>query len=142
MGRGAEALRAVTAALPAAERRPGQEQMADLVADAIERHRHLVVQAGTGTGKTLAYLAPAIEAWLGGCRFHELGKHTDVDEGEIIRHFRMVVQLLRQLKQAPRVSEALRHKASKAMREANRDLVDAEKQLRNMEEGEPQDDRP
>jgi len=82
------------------------------------------------------HLAPAIEAWLGGCRFHELGKHTDVDEGEIIRHFRMVVQLLRQLKQAPRVSESLRQKASRAMREANRDLVDAEKQLRNMEETE------
>ena len=82
------------------------------------------------------HLAPAIEAWLGGCRFHELGKHTDVDEGEIIRHFRMVVQLLRQLKQAPRVSETLRQKASRAMREANRDLVDAEKQLRNMEENE------
>ncbi len=82
------------------------------------------------------HLAPAMEAWLGGCRFHELGKHTTVDEGEIIRHFRMVVQLLRQLKQAPRVSESLRQKASKAMRAINRDLVDAEKQLRNMEEGE------
>jgi superfamily II RNA helicase len=80
------------------------------------------------------HLAPAVEAWLGGCRFHELGKHTEVDEGEIIRHFRMVVQLLRQLKQAPRVSDSLRQKAGKAMRAINRDLVDAEKQLRNMEE--------
>ncbi len=80
------------------------------------------------------HLAGAVEAWLGGCRFHELGRHTDVDEGEIIRHFRMVVQLLRQLKQAPRVSPALREKATRAMRAVNRDLVDAEKQLRNMEE--------
>ena len=82
------------------------------------------------------HLAPAVEAWLAGCRFSELGRHTTVDEGEIIRHFRMVVQLLRQLKQAPRVSENLRQKAAKAMRAVNRDLVDAEKQLRNMEEDE------
>src|SRR6478672_8157855 len=34
--------------------------MAELVAGAIESGRHLVVQAGTGTGKTLAYLVPAI----------------------------------------------------------------------------------
>jgi ATP-dependent DNA helicase DinG len=62
MAAGADALRAVTAALPAAERREGQERMADLVAGAIEQRRHLVVQAGTGTGKTLAYLVPAIGA--------------------------------------------------------------------------------
>jgi ATP-dependent DNA helicase DinG len=54
------ALDAVTAALPDAEHRPGQEQMAELVAAAIASDRHLVVQAGTGTGKTLAYLVPAI----------------------------------------------------------------------------------
>ena len=55
-----EALAAVTAALPAAEDRPGQREMTELVAASIERGRHLVVQAGTGTGKTLAYLVPAI----------------------------------------------------------------------------------
>ena len=55
-----EALAAVTAALPAAEDRPGQREMTELVAASIEHDRHLVVQAGTGTGKTLAYLAPAI----------------------------------------------------------------------------------
>lgn len=42
------------------EARPGQRQMADLVARSIERGRHLVVQAGTGTGKSLAYLVPAV----------------------------------------------------------------------------------
>lgn len=53
-------LAAVTAALPDAEERPGQQRMAELVAAAIDSGRHLVVQAGTGTGKTLAYLVPAI----------------------------------------------------------------------------------
>ena len=56
----AAALAQVTAALPAHEDRPGQVRMAELVAEAIGSGRHLVVQAGTGTGKTLAYLVPAI----------------------------------------------------------------------------------
>jgi ATP-dependent DNA helicase DinG len=34
--------------------------MARAVADAIERREHLLVQAGTGTGKSLAYLVPAL----------------------------------------------------------------------------------
>ena len=41
------------------EERPGQEEMAAEVARAIATGTHLVVQAGTGTGKSLAYLAPA-----------------------------------------------------------------------------------
>lgn len=57
-----KALAAVTGALPAAEDRPGQQQMAQAVATAIETGRHLVVEAGTGTGKTLGYLVPAITA--------------------------------------------------------------------------------
>ena len=53
-------LAAVTAALPAAEDRPGQQQMAAAVDDAIASGKHLIVQAGTGTGKTLGYLVPAV----------------------------------------------------------------------------------
>jgi ATP-dependent DNA helicase DinG len=56
----AAALAAVTAALPAGEPRPGQRDMAVAVAGAITRGRHLVVEAGTGTGKSLAYLVPAV----------------------------------------------------------------------------------
>jgi ATP-dependent DNA helicase DinG len=54
------ALAQVTAALAAHEDRPGQQRMAEAVADAIANGRHLVVQAGTGTGKTIAYVVPAI----------------------------------------------------------------------------------
>ena len=56
------ALKRVTAALPAGEERPGQAEMAEAVAVAITEKRHLAVQAGTGTGKTLAYLVPAVLA--------------------------------------------------------------------------------
>jgi len=40
--------------------RPGQVQMAEAVAHAFATGEHLAVQAGTGTGKSLAYLVPAI----------------------------------------------------------------------------------
>jgi ATP-dependent DNA helicase DinG len=42
------------------EYRPGQMEMAKAVERAIEERRHLIVEAGTGTGKTLAYLLPAL----------------------------------------------------------------------------------
>ena len=42
------------------ETRPQQQQMAVAIARALEEERHLVVEAGTGVGKSLAYLAPAI----------------------------------------------------------------------------------
>lgn len=54
------ALDAVTASIDGAEHRTGQREMAELVTNAITRRRHLVVQAGTGTGKTLAYVVPAV----------------------------------------------------------------------------------
>jgi ATP-dependent DNA helicase DinG len=42
------------------EERPGQVAMAEAVASAMEDKRHLLVQAGTGTGKSLGYLVPAL----------------------------------------------------------------------------------
>src|ERR1700758_1083319 len=42
------------------EFRPQQQEMAARVAQALEEERHLVLEAGTGVGKSLAYLAPAI----------------------------------------------------------------------------------
>jgi ATP-dependent DNA helicase DinG len=42
------------------QERTGQIAMAEAVTDAFDSSRHLVVQAGTGTGKSLAYLVPAL----------------------------------------------------------------------------------
>jgi ATP-dependent DNA helicase DinG len=47
---------------PAYEFRRGQLQMAEAVEKALEEKRHLIVEAGTGTGKTLAYLMPVIRS--------------------------------------------------------------------------------
>jgi len=54
------ALKRATGALPQHEDRPAQRQMAEAVGGSIREQRHLIVQAGTGTGKSLAYLVPAL----------------------------------------------------------------------------------
>ena len=59
-----ELLAIAVAALGGTER-SGQQEMAAAVARAFETGEHLVVQAGTGTGKSLAYLIPAIVRSLG-----------------------------------------------------------------------------
>ncbi|WP_111748251.1 ATP-dependent DNA helicase [Salinisphaera orenii] len=46
--------------LDAFDQRPGQAEMANAVAEAVDHRGRLVVEAGTGTGKTLAYLLPAL----------------------------------------------------------------------------------
>jgi ATP-dependent DNA helicase DinG len=58
--RAAEGLDRVTGTLDRGEHRPGQRLMAERVAEAIAGRRHLIVQAGTGTGKSLAYLVPLV----------------------------------------------------------------------------------
>src|SRR2546429_5938177 len=47
---------------PAYEFRRGQLQMAEAVERALEEKRHLIVEAGTGTGKTLTYLVPVVRS--------------------------------------------------------------------------------
>lgn len=57
---GAASLANLAAALGGFEPRPGQRLMADAVENAVVTGRDLVVEAGTGTGKTLAYLIPLL----------------------------------------------------------------------------------
>src|SRR2546429_6683426 len=56
----------IAQAHPEYEHRPGQIEMARAVMRAFEGPKHLIVEAGTGTGKTLAYLVPAGAGALGG----------------------------------------------------------------------------
>ena len=42
------------------EFRPSQVRMAEAVHKALESQNHIIIEAGTGTGKTLAYLLPAL----------------------------------------------------------------------------------
>jgi ATP-dependent DNA helicase DinG len=55
---------ALARSIPGYEARPSQLEMAAEIADALQTRRPLLVEAGTGTGKTLAYLVPAVLSGL------------------------------------------------------------------------------
>lgn len=57
---GADLLAAAVNAVPGGAARPGQQEMTTAIEAAVTAREHLLVQAGTGTGKSLAYLAPAL----------------------------------------------------------------------------------
>ncbi|MBU4346847.1 MAG: DEAD/DEAH box helicase [Candidatus Omnitrophica bacterium] len=78
------------------------------------------------------HLSSTMEAWLRGTRFDKILQYTDTDEGEVIRYFRMAIQILREINEAKVSSQALREKIRETMRVINRDIVDAEKQLREI----------
>jgi superfamily II RNA helicase len=71
-----------------------------------------------------------MEAWLRGTNFAKVVQLTDTDEGEVIRYFRMSVQILREINDSRISSHILREKIRETIRVINRDIVDAEKQLR------------
>ncbi len=75
------------------------------------------------------HLSPCLEAWLRNESFDNILRQTDSDEGEIIRYFRMAVQIMRELMDTPCSSE-FKEKALKLIHIINRDIIDAEKQLR------------
>jgi superfamily II RNA helicase len=92
-----------------------------------EEHRRRI---SPRTKSPAFHLSHAVEAWMSRAPFARLSQHTDVDEGELVRYFRMTVQLLRQLGELPGADAGLRANARKAMERINRDVVDAEAQLR------------
>ena len=59
-GKALQALDAALGAVPGSQERPGQRAMVEAVARALSSGEHLLVQAGTGTGKSLGYLVPAL----------------------------------------------------------------------------------
>ncbi len=79
------------------------------------------------------HLSAAMEAWLRGTDFNKTLSYTDTDEGELVRYFRMSVQILREIADAPISSYVLKDKVRETIRVINRDVVDAEKQLRESE---------
>ncbi|MDP2912548.1 MAG: DEAD/DEAH box helicase [Candidatus Omnitrophota bacterium] len=75
------------------------------------------------------YLSKAIEGWMHGMSFQRILELTDTDEGEVIRYFRMAIQILREIKGAP-ISSLLAERINRVLGLINRDIIDAEKQLR------------
>jgi superfamily II RNA helicase len=75
-------------------------------------------------------LGNAIELWIKGGDFGDAVGAGGIDEGELVRYLRMVIQLLRQLQHAPYTSDKLRATARAARIMLDRGVVDAERQLR------------
>ena len=67
--------------------------------------------------------------WMDGEEFEAIAESTDVTAGDIVRHFRMAVQLMRQVRRAIDREWDLRDKLLAAMERMNRDVVDARRQL-------------
>jgi superfamily II RNA helicase len=76
------------------------------------------------------HLANCMEGWLRGTNFEKILRMTDTDEGEVVRYFRMGIQILREINDAKVSSVVLREKLRETIRVINSDVVDAEKQLR------------
>ena len=76
------------------------------------------------------HLSTSIEGWLRGTNFDKILQFTDTDEGEVVRYFRMAVQILREIKDAKVASYILKDKIKETIRVINRGIIDAEKQLR------------
>ncbi len=108
----------------------------EIIAERAEHHsRHIYrveskLRVSPYTKHPHFHMSLAVEAWVHGADFDKLIRLADVDEGEMVRYLRMVIQLLRELVHAPGTSETVRKRAQKARELINRDVVDAEKQLR------------
>ncbi len=76
------------------------------------------------------HLANAAENWIKGMPFDKVSLTATTDEGELVRYFRMAKQLLREIMANPQASDTLKTKISLLIPKINRDIVDAEKQLR------------
>ncbi|MDD5071020.1 MAG: DEAD/DEAH box helicase [Candidatus Omnitrophica bacterium] len=74
-------------------------------------------------------LSPACRQWFRGVNFSALGKFFDCDEGEIVRYFRMSIQVLREISSSTELSPSLRAKVKNCIKKVNRDIIDARKQL-------------
>ena len=75
-------------------------------------------------------LCTAMLAWSRGCDFDQLEKYADLDAGDFVRTFRLVIDQLRQIRRAMSGHTALVDKLNRCIGKINRDVVDAERQLR------------
>ena len=76
------------------------------------------------------HMAKAIDMWMRHEKFAQILRFTDTDEGEVVRYFRMSIQILREMAESEASSYILKDRIRNAIRLINRDVVDAEKQLR------------
>jgi len=82
------------------------------------------------TPKLVTKLSTAMLAWSQGCEFETLPQYVNLADGDFVRAFRLVIDLLRQVRRAAVGHDALLDKIDRCLNKINRDVVDAERQLR------------
>ena len=83
------------------------------------------------TPKPVTKLSTAMLAWSQGCEFETLPRYAAaLADGDFVRAFRLVIDLLRQVRRAAVGHDALLDKIDRCLDKINRDVVDAERQLR------------
>ncbi len=75
-------------------------------------------------------LGIAIRNWSKGMPLADAKSQTGADEGEIVRYFRMVIQILKQLRAIRFIDQSFRDRINESLKMINHNEVDAEKQLR------------
>ncbi|HNX91183.1 MAG TPA: DEAD/DEAH box helicase [Candidatus Omnitrophota bacterium] len=75
------------------------------------------------------HLTTPLEMWMMKEPFEVILRHTQADEGEVIRTFRMSIQIFREILET-NISHDFKDRIHKALQLINRDIIDAEKQLR------------
>ena len=100
------------------------EKLAGFIRDKEERSTGRAV-----TKKCFFHLTASLQAWMANQSFDRILTYTDVDEGELIRYFRMSIQILRSIIDTPAPLE-VKDRARKTILLINRDIIDAERQLR------------
>ena len=137
---GPDALASAFVALVFEERRRfGSSWVSSRLFGGVRRHLDGIVrelaeeEAGLGIPvplKTFDWgLTPAVVAWVRGARFADLGEHTDATPGDVCRSLRMALQLMRQTRRALDPGFDLAARLDEAVQLANRDEVDARRQL-------------
>jgi superfamily II RNA helicase len=106
---------------------------ADKCIDQLHRREQEFGIRGVQVKSLDASLTSAVNAWSKEqCEFQELTRHTDASEGDLVRAFRMTIDLLRQTQRAVAGHNALREKLELGISKINRGVVDAERQLRGV----------
>lgn len=92
----------------------------------VERRYHVYPESK----RLYFHLCELASQWFRGENFYDISKNSEIDEGEIVRYFRMSIQVLREIYTSQIISDALKQKILNVLRKVNRDVIDAEKQLR------------
>lgn len=118
------------------ERRPDltgrAKKLDDMCSEKMRRIHKLERAVGLRdmTKRPFFHLSDAVRAWMKGADFHDIVRKTETDEGEIVRYFRMAIQVLREVVDG-KVSPDFESRVYQAIHLLKRDVIDSEKQLRS-----------